>query len=95
MSENKYCRDLSEPRLHVSEPLWVPTFQNRTDVMSQFAPYDDKLNTNGPDDWSVWEVLRTGYPGTCSWISSAIENRHKEKKRKGELERWKHFIAAH
>jgi len=95
MSDNKYCRDLTEPRLHASEPLWVPTFQNRTDVMSQFAPYDDKLNNNGPDDWSVWEVLRTGYPGTYSWISSAIESRHKEKKRRGELERWKHFIAAH
>jgi len=95
IGENKYCRAFAEPRLHASEPLWVPTFQNRPDIMSQFAPYDERLNNNSPDDWSVWEVLRTGYPGSCSWLSSAIENRHKEKKRKGELERWKHFIAAH
>jgi len=56
--ENKWRRSYAEPRLHVSEPLWVPTFQNRSDVMSQFAPYDERLNNNGSEDWSVWEVDR-------------------------------------
>ena len=40
-------RSYAEPRVHVSEPLWVPTFQNSDDVMSQFAPYDERINNDG------------------------------------------------
>jgi len=95
--ENKWCRSYAEPRVHASEPLWVPTFQNRDDIMSQFAPYDEHLNNDGSEDWNVWEVLRlrSGYPSARSWFDSALVTRQKQKKKRGEMERWKNFIEAH
>lgn len=67
----KLCsfRSLRELRLHNGEPAWLPTFKNRVDVLSQFAPYDDNLNTEGYEDRSIsmWEILRFGWSPASGW----------------------------
>ena len=43
----------AEPRLHIFEPLWTPTIQNRCDIVSQFAPYDERLNNASKNQFDM------------------------------------------